>query len=75
MIYLTLVGSLLGFSSYLYLVHRVRPALATSYGYVNPVVAVLLGVSLHGESITQIGILAMIVIITGVVLVMFGKSR
>ena len=75
LIYLTLFPTLLGFSAYMYLVRKVRPALATSYGYVNPVIAVLLGVSLRGESITNIGVLAMIVIITGVVLVLAGKSR
>ena len=75
LIYLTLFGTLLGFSAYTYLVRKVRPALATSYGYVNPVIAVLLGISLRGESISQLGVLAMIVIITGVVLVLAGKSR
>lgn len=75
LLYLSLVPTLLGFTAYMYLVRRVRPALATSYGYVNPVIAVLLGISLRGESITQIGVLAMIVIITGVVLVMLGRNR
>lgn len=73
--YLGAIGTLVGFSAYMYLVRNVRPALATSYGYVNPVIAVILGISLRGESITHIGVLAMVVIISGVGLVMIGKSR
>ena len=59
----------------MYLVRTVRPALATSYAYVNPVIAVILGAVLLAEPITGTGILAMLAIITGVVLVMIGKSR
>ena len=73
--YLGAVGTLIGFSAYMYLVRNVRPALATSYGYVNPVIAVILGIGLRAETITGMGIMAMSVIITGVILVMIGKSR
>lgn len=73
--YLTIFGTLLAFSAYMYLVQTVRPALATSYAYVNPVIAVLLGVIVLAENITPIGILAMFVILTGVVLVIFAKER
>lgn len=75
LLYLSVIGTLLGFSAYMYLVRNVRPALATSYGYVNPVIAVMLGISLRGEVITPVGILAMIVIISGVALVLVGKRR
>src|SRR5438874_12178083 len=44
--YLIVFGSLIAFSAYGYVLRRVRPALATSYAYVNPVVAVCLGVAL-----------------------------
>lgn len=72
-VYLTIFGTLVAFSAYMYLVRTVRPALATSYAYVNPVIAVVLGMSLRAEPITSLGILAMVVIVTGVVLVMMGK--
>ena len=75
LIYLAVVGTLVGFSAYMYLIHTVRPALATSYAYVNPVIAVILGAALLAEPISNTGIVAMLVIITGVVLVMMGKSR
>ena len=75
MIYLIVGGSLVGFTAYGYLLRNTRPALATSYAYVNPLVAVGLGVALAGEHITLIGVLAMFTILSGVVLVTMGKER
>lgn len=71
--YLTVFGSLVAYSAYMYLVAHTRPALATSYAYVNPVVAVLLGVGLGGETLTGLGWAAMGVILTGVVLVAWPR--
>jgi drug/metabolite transporter (DMT)-like permease len=73
--YLIIFGSLIAYSAYGYLLRRVRPALATSYAYVNPVVAVGLGIGLAGEHITLLGIGAMLVILAGVGLVALGRSR
>jgi drug/metabolite transporter (DMT)-like permease len=67
--YLTVFGSLLAFSAYDYLLRRARPALITSYAYVNPPVAVLLGAVIAGEPITLPGLLAMFIILSGVVLI------
>lgn len=75
MAFLVIGGSLVAFSAYGYLLRRVRPALATSYAYVNPVVAVVLGVVLAGEHITLIGVLAMLTILSGVGLVSMGRER
>lgn len=75
LIYLAVIGTLVGFCAYMYLVRAVRPALATSYAYVNPFIAVILGAWLLAEPVSGTGILAMLVIITGVVLVMIGKRR
>jgi len=75
LVYLTIFGTLVAFSAFMYLVRTVRPALATSYAYVNPVIAVVLGMSLRAEPITSLGILAMVVIIIGVALVMMGKRK
>jgi len=71
--YLTVFGSLAAYSAYMYLVAHTRPALATSYAYVNPVVAVLLGVGLGGETLTNLGWAALGVILTGVVLVAWPR--
>jgi drug/metabolite transporter (DMT)-like permease len=64
--YLIVFGALVAFSAYMYLLNNVRPALATSYAYVNPVVAVVLGVGFAGEHITWFGVAGMLVILTGV---------
>jgi drug/metabolite transporter (DMT)-like permease len=72
-LYLGVVGSLVGFTAYTYLLSRVRPALATSYAYVNPIIAVLLGIWILRERVHMIGMLAMVIIIVGVVLVAFGQ--
>jgi drug/metabolite transporter (DMT)-like permease len=47
--YLIVFGSLLGYTAFGWLLKNARPALATSYAYVNPVVALALGVALGGE--------------------------
>ena len=75
MAYLIIGGSLIAFSAYGYLLSHVRPALATSYAYVNPLVAVGLGVALAGEQITMIWLLAMRTIWSGVWLVSLGRDR
>ncbi|WP_043801231.1 drug/metabolite exporter YedA [Deinococcus gobiensis] len=71
--YLTVFGSLVAYSAYMYLVEHTRPALATSYAYVNPVVAVLLGVGLGGEQLGALGWAALAVILGGVVLVAWPR--
>ncbi len=75
LLYLITFGSLLAFSVYGYLLRKVRPALATSYAYVNPVVAVCLGVIFAGERITVMTVVAMVVILVGVGLISLGHER
>jgi drug/metabolite transporter (DMT)-like permease len=74
-LYLGIVGSLVGFTAYTYLLKQVRPALATSYAYVNPVIAVMLGIWFAGERIALPGVIAMLIILSGVVLVAFGQRK
>ncbi|GAC1632337.1 MAG: drug/metabolite exporter YedA [Nevskia sp.] len=69
LIYLALFGSLLAFSAYIYLVQNVSPALATSYAYVNPVVALVLGVTLGGEHFAMREYLAIGLVLAGVLLI------
>jgi drug/metabolite transporter (DMT)-like permease len=75
LLYLIVFGSLIAFSAYGYVLRQVRPALATSYAYVNPVVAVCLGVALAGESVTVLTIVAMVVILVGVGLISLGSGK
>ncbi|WP_312739580.1 drug/metabolite exporter YedA [Cedecea neteri] len=71
--YLALFGSMISISAYMYLIRNVSPAVATSYAYVNPVVAVLLGTTFAGENLSAIEWLALGIIIFAVVLVTLGK--
>ncbi len=73
--YLTVIGSMVAYTAYGFLLRRVRPALATSYAYVNPLVAVCLGVAFGGDRITPVGIVGMVVILAGVVLVSLARGR
>jgi drug/metabolite transporter (DMT)-like permease len=75
LLYLMVCGSFVGFSAYVYLLGKVRPSLATSYAYVNPVVAVGLGIGLAGEKVSEKGFAAMAVIIAGVLMVIFGQKN
>jgi drug/metabolite transporter (DMT)-like permease len=74
-IYLIIFGSIAGFTAYMYLYDNVRPALATSYSYVNPLGAVLIGVFFANEHINKEGIAALFLILAGVVFVAFGEVR
>lgn len=71
--YLIVFGSIIGINAYMYLIRNVTPAIATSYAYVNPVVAVLLGTGFAGEVLSQVEWIALCVIIFAVVLVTVGK--
>lgn len=75
MAYLIFFGSLLAYSAYLFLIHNVRPALATSYAFVNPMVAMLLGAWLAGEVVGRTEIMAMLLIVLAVMLVLPLSKR
>ena len=49
--YLVVAGSLLAFTAYMFLLSKVSSALASSYAYVNPLIAVTLGALLGGENL------------------------
>jgi drug/metabolite transporter (DMT)-like permease len=72
--YLVVFGSLVAFSAYLYLLANASPALASSYAFVNPVIALFLGVSVGSEAVTGGEWLACGVILAGVGLIFRGKT-
>jgi drug/metabolite transporter (DMT)-like permease len=72
--YLVVFGSWLGFSAYVWLLGNVRPALAGSYAYVNPAIAVMLGALLAGERFEAGELVAMGVILLGVVAITLAKA-
>lgn len=71
--YLAVFGSIIAINAYMYLIRNVTPAVATSYAYVNPVVAVLLGTTFAGEMLSEMEWMALAIIIFAVVLVTLGK--
>ena len=73
-IYLVFVGSLLGFTAYIWLIRVCAPAQVATYAYVNPVVAVVLGWLLAGERFNSSMILGAAIIVGAVVLVVRGQS-
>ncbi|TGE21589.1 drug/metabolite exporter YedA [Hymenobacter aquaticus] len=73
--YLVTLGSIVAFSAYIWLLRAVEPALAGTYAFVNPVVAVLLGWAFAGEQLT-VGMLGgAALIVAAVVLVILGGRR
>ncbi len=73
MFYLALVGSLVALSAYMWLLRVCAPSRASTYAYVNPVVAVFLGWLVAGESFTPRMLVAAAIILGAVVLVTFGS--
>jgi len=67
--YLLVFGSLVGFTAYSWLLNNVTPAMATTYAYVNPVVAVFLGWLIAGEPLTPRMLSAAAVIVSSVILI------
>lgn len=75
LVYLIVAGSWIGFSAYIWLLRATTPARVSSYAYVNPVVAVLLGWAVLGEPLTpRIGIAAT-VILAGVIALTLPARR
>lgn len=73
--YLTVFGSILAFSAYAWLLQNVRASLASSYAYVNPLIAVALGAWLAGERFSAHDLGAMAVILAGVVAITLASAR
>jgi len=72
--YLLIAASLLAFSAYTYLIRHVKPSLATSYAYVNPVVAVVLGGQLADEAVSPQAYLGLGMILLALIFIARGRS-
>ncbi len=68
-IYLIIFGSLIGFTAYSWLLKNAQPAMVATYAYVNPIIAVLLGWLIAGESFTGQMLIGAAVIVGSVVLI------
>src|SRR6267378_3773448 len=69
LVYLIVFGSGIGFSAYIYIIHKSTAARVSTYAFVNPVVALFLGWLIAGETIALRTVLAAAVILTAVILV------
>ena len=74
-LYLVTFGSLIGFTAYFYVLAHTTAAKASTYAYVNPVVAVFLGWALAGEPVTARTVLAAAVILSGVAIITIARDR
>jgi drug/metabolite transporter (DMT)-like permease len=67
--YLIVFGSIVAFSSYIWLLKQSTPARVSTHAYINPIVAMVLGWALADEALTSRNILAAIIIIISVVII------
>jgi drug/metabolite transporter (DMT)-like permease len=74
-LYLIVMGSLVGYMAYVWLLEVRPPSLVGTYAYVNPVVAVFLGWLIAKETIASQQIIALAIILAGVILVNFSKDK
>jgi drug/metabolite transporter (DMT)-like permease len=73
--YLIVFGSLIAFSAFVWLLGRVDPARVASHAYVNPIVAVMLGVLIGGEILTPNRIMGGLLIVFAVALIVTGGKN
>jgi drug/metabolite transporter (DMT)-like permease len=75
MLYLIFAGSLVAYSSYVWLLGRMSPTRLASYAYVNPVVALALGYLLAGEKLSPTAMAGCLLVLMSVVLILSRKSE
>ena len=73
--YLIVMGSIVAYLAYVWLLSVKPPSLVGTYAYVNPIIAVFLGWAIASEPISQQQVLALTVILGGVLLVNFSKEK
>jgi drug/metabolite transporter (DMT)-like permease len=75
LVYLTIFGSIVAYSAYIFALAHMRTTHASLYAYVNPVVAVFLGWLILSEPLTWVSVVAMVIILAGVALVQTGGLK
>jgi drug/metabolite transporter (DMT)-like permease len=75
LLYLTIAGSLIGFSSYSWLLRNSRPVIATSYSYVNPIIAVMIGSAISNEPLGVTTFVANAMIVVAVILALRNGAK
>jgi drug/metabolite transporter (DMT)-like permease len=74
-VYLVVFGSLMAFTAYMVLLSNTSTTLASSYTFVNPVIALLLGISLGNETVSALEWAAVAIIVAGVTVVVFARGQ
>jgi drug/metabolite transporter (DMT)-like permease len=75
LLYLIVPGSIIAFTAYLWLIHHESPTKVSTYAYVNPVVAVLLGYFLGGETLGPRVILGTVFVLISVILITTTRAN
>jgi drug/metabolite transporter (DMT)-like permease len=75
--YLTIIGSIFGYGSYIYSIAHLPLSLVSTYAYINPVIALFLGWLILDERLDYLVVIAIaaLIIIAGVVIVKKGSQR
>jgi drug/metabolite transporter (DMT)-like permease len=73
-IYLVIIGAVVGYTAYIWLLRHCEPAKVATYAYVNPIVAVLLGTLFAGETVTTRTLIAAALIIGSVALLITAQQ-
>jgi drug/metabolite transporter (DMT)-like permease len=75
LLYLIIAGSIISYTAYVWLLHYESPTKVGTYAYVNPVVAVIIGAALGGETVGRRTILGTALILVGVIAITTTKAR
>jgi drug/metabolite transporter (DMT)-like permease len=75
LLYLIVAGSIIGYTAYVWLIHHESPTKVGTYAYVNPVVAVLVGYFLGGESLGLRMVLGTLFVLTSVVFITMTRVK
>jgi len=73
-VYLVIIGAVVGYTAYIWLLRHCDPAKVATYAYVNPIVAVVLGTAFAGETLTLRTLIAAALIIGSVALVITAQQ-
>jgi drug/metabolite transporter (DMT)-like permease len=72
--YLIVAGSIVGFTAYVWLIHHESPTKVGTYAYVNPVVAVIVGYFLGGETVGPRTVLGTLLVLVSVIVITTTRS-
>jgi drug/metabolite transporter (DMT)-like permease len=75
LVYLIVMGSIVGFTAYVWLIHHESPTKVGTYAYVNPVVAVVVGYFLGGEALGLRTVLGTVLVLVSVVVITTTRAK